>query len=167
MSELFTTSNVEGMYRDHHSWLWGWLRKKLGNTHDAADLAQDTFVRVMVSRRLAGDVGKEPRALLTHIAKGLVVDHWRRKAVESAYLETIMHLPPAQVPSEETKLLILEALIRIDTMLASLPVRTREVFLLAQLEGKTLKQIAEQMQMPLITVRRSIHKALVVCMQAL
>ncbi|MES2531993.1 MAG: RNA polymerase subunit sigma, partial [Pseudomonadota bacterium] len=30
------------LYRDHHGWLQGGLRKKLGNAFDAADLAQDT-----------------------------------------------------------------------------------------------------------------------------
>src|SRR3546814_10729464 len=64
-----------------------WLRKKLGNSFDAADLAHDTFVRLISARR--HDAGPEPRALLTHIAKGLVVDHWRRRALEEAYLAAI------------------------------------------------------------------------------
>jgi len=70
---------VTQIYRDHHGWLSGWLRKKLGNSFDAADLAHDTFVRLMGARVREGG-GAEPRALLTHIAKGLVVDHWRRRA---------------------------------------------------------------------------------------
>jgi RNA polymerase sigma-70 factor (ECF subfamily) len=49
-------------------------------------------------------------------------------------------------------------------MLASLPARTREVFLLAQLDGLTLQQIAERTQIPVITVRRHIHKALMAFM---
>lgn len=36
--------------------------------------------------------------------------------------------------------------------------------MLAQLDGLTLNQIAEQTQTPLITVRRHIHKAMVACM---
>ena len=35
------------LYSDHHGWLVGWLRRRLGNPCDAADLAQDTFVRVL------------------------------------------------------------------------------------------------------------------------
>ena len=34
---------VTQIYRDHHGWLSGWLRKKLGNSFDAADLAHDTL----------------------------------------------------------------------------------------------------------------------------
>ncbi len=34
-------------------------------------------------------MGDEPRVLLTHIAKGLVIDHWRRQSIERAYLEAL------------------------------------------------------------------------------
>lgn len=164
MSDQPFSLTVKTLYGDHHGWLQGWLRRKLGNASDAADLAHDTFLRLMVARSLPRQLGDEPRALLTHIAKGLVIDHWRRQAVETAYLEAIAHLPEPAAPSPETRLLIIEALTRIDAMLTSLPPRTRQVFLLAQLEGMTLHQIAEHLQMPLITVRRYIHKALVACM---
>ncbi|MFT4265649.1 MAG: sigma-70 family RNA polymerase sigma factor [Xenophilus sp.] len=165
-AEIVLQQGVEDLYAGHHGWLQGWLRRRLGNACDAADLAHDTFVRVMASRRLPAHLGEEPRALLTHVAKGLVIDHWRRQEVERAYLGALAHLPEPEAPSSEARLLIIEALMRIDTMLASLPARTREIFLMAQLDGLTLKQIAGCTQMPVITVRRHIHKALVACMAA-
>jgi len=149
------------IYSDHHGWLQSWLRRKLGDAHQAADLAHDTFLRLMSGQR--SSFGAEPRALLTHIAKGLVVDHWRRQDIERAYLEAVACLPEPQVPSAESQYLIIEALLRVDAMLASLPPRTREIFLLAQLDGLTLQEIAERTQTPVITVRRHIHKALVAC----
>ncbi|MBV8624203.1 MAG: RNA polymerase subunit sigma, partial [Herbaspirillum sp.] len=36
--------SIEALYCDHHSWLQGWLRRRLGNSEQAADLAQDTFL---------------------------------------------------------------------------------------------------------------------------
>jgi RNA polymerase sigma-70 factor (ECF subfamily) len=71
------------------------------------------------------------------------------------------------MPSPEERLVMVEALVRVDAMLASLPARTRQVFLLAQLEGLTLQQISEQAGMPVITVRRHIRKALLACMSTL
>lgn len=159
-----TAQQVRTLYANHHGWLYGWLQRKLGNASDAADLAHDAFVRVMVSRQLSGQLGEEPRALLAHIAKGLVIDRWRRQDVEQAYLEAVAHLPEPEAPSPEARLIIIESLMRIDAMLASLPARTRDVFLLAQLEGLTLHQIAERTRTPVITVRRHIHKALMACM---
>ena len=153
---------VESLYSDHHGWLHAWLRRRLGCTEQAADLAQDTFVRLISGRRRAW--GEEPRALLTHIAKGLVIDHWRRQDVERAYLETLAHLPEAVAPSPEEQALILEALVRIDAMLARLPARTREVFLLAQLDGLRYQAIADRLGTSLISVKRHMRSAYAACL---
>ena len=48
------------LYGEHHSWLVGWLRRKLSGSDHAADLAQDTFVRVLSAQRPA--MLLEPRA---------------------------------------------------------------------------------------------------------
>ncbi len=72
------------LYAAHHGWLQGWLRRRLGNGADAADLAQDTFVRILGVRDLAGV--QEPRAYLTTVAKGVLVNWYKRQALERAYL---------------------------------------------------------------------------------
>lgn len=166
MAFFGSASPIEALYTNHHAWLLSWLRRRLGDASDAADLAHDTFVRLMLSSREAA-VGEEPRAFLTHVAKGLVIDLWRRRELERAYLDAIAHLPQAHAPSPEAQLLVVEALLQIDRLLAALAPNTRKIFLLAQLDGLTLQQISDQMSMPVITVRRHIHKALVSCMSAL
>lgn len=152
---------MRGVYAEHHPWLYGWLRRKLGNASDAADIAHDTFLRVIASQRNLGD---EPRALLTHIAKGLVVDHWRRRDVERAYFDAIAHLPRPEVPSAEARLLILEALYRIEAMLCAMPQRTSSIFLLAQLDGLTYGEIADRLGISLATVKRHMRDAFAACL---
>ena len=46
----FDHSALHRLYSEHNGWLKGWLRVRLGNAADAADLAQDTFIRVMTAR---------------------------------------------------------------------------------------------------------------------
>lgn len=164
-SDSLSLPAVEQLYRHHHGWLQGWLHRKLGDSGDAADLAQDTFVRLMAARR-PPVLREEPRALITHIAKGLLVDHWRRRAVQQAYLDAIAHLPEPQVPPPETGLMIVQTLVAIDAMLQRLPAATRDMFLLAQLDGLTLQEISERTGKPVITVRRHLRKALMACMTA-
>ncbi|MGE8451220.1 MAG: sigma-70 family RNA polymerase sigma factor, partial [Pseudomonadales bacterium] len=123
---------VQTLYSHHHGWLNSWLRQRLGNAADAADLAQDTFVRVLQkTERLEL---KAPRAFLRTIARGLVIDHWRREEIERAYLETIAHLPEAEAPSAEARALILELLESIARMLEGLKPKVRQAFLLSQCE---------------------------------
>lgn len=152
------------LYTAHHDWLQGWLRARLGDSAEATDLAQDTFLRLLLAQRRNGALGLRPRALLTHIAKGVLSDHWRHRRVERAYLALLAQLPERITPSSEEQFIVIETLARIDAMLAGLPDITREVFLLAQLDGLTLQQISDKVQMPVITVRRHIRKALLAAM---
>lgn len=154
---------IEHLYIEHHGWLQGWLRSRLNNAADAADLAQDTFVRVL-QRRHANPL-LEPRAYLRTVARGLVIDLWRRRDIERAWLETLAHLPEDEVPSPEVSALAIESLMAIDRLLDQLPVRTREAFLLAQLDGMTCPAIAERLGVSLSTVERDIAKALHHCYQ--
>ena len=78
---------VSDLYRAHHSWLTGWLRVRVDDRHDAADLAQDTFIRVLQSNVAA--TLREPRSYLATIARGLLIDLWRRRALEQAYLQVL------------------------------------------------------------------------------
>lgn len=154
---------VQALYCEHHGWLHRWLDRKLGNASDAADLAHDTFMRLLARPNATG-FGAEPRALLTHIAKGLMVDKWRRQEVERAYLETLAHLPEQDVPSPETRWLILETLYRIEAMLWDLPPKTRQAFLMSQIDGLTYPQIAEALGVSLVSVKRYMREAFLACL---
>lgn len=93
----------------------------------------------------------------------MVIDHWRRRELERAWLETLASLPEPEAPAPETRLIFLEALIEIDRLLDSLKPRVRTAFLLAQLDGLTCPQIAERLGVSLSTVERYITKALYSC----
>ncbi|MBK1674800.1 hypothetical protein CKO35_16195 [Ectothiorhodospira shaposhnikovii] len=96
---------VADLYQSHHDWLCGWLYRKVGNACDAADIAQSTFLRLLTRHHSVHL--NEPRAYLATIARGLVVDHWRRRELEHAWLETLAAMPEPEAPSPETRLLFL------------------------------------------------------------
>lgn len=153
--------SISHLYSSHHGWLHGWLRKKLGCTHHAADLAQDTFVRMLV--RCDYQALREPRAYLTTIANGLLIDHWRRQELERAWLEALASQPEPITPSPEYRALILEALLQVDRMLESLSDKVRQAFLLAQIHGYTYKQIAEELQVSDRMVKKYMAQAMLAC----
>jgi RNA polymerase sigma factor (sigma-70 family) len=158
-------NTVTSLYENHHSWLQTWLRKKLGNAFDAADLAHDTYVRIMVSG--ATPQPAQSRQFLTQIANGLMIDLFRRRQIEAAYLEAIGFLPEAQVPSEETRAIIIEALIEVDTLLNTISAKARVAFLLCKLDGLTYREIAAKMGVSLSSVEKYIVTALEACYQAM
>ncbi|WP_455920808.1 sigma-70 family RNA polymerase sigma factor [Pseudomonas putida] len=152
---------VHSLYSHHHGWLNAWLRSRLGNAADAADLAQDTFLRLL--QRTERLELSAPRAFLRTIARGLVIDHWRREELQRAYLETIAHLPADQVPSLEERALLLELLEGIARLLDGLKPKVRKAFLLSQCEGVAHKDIAAQMGISLRSVERYVADALYHC----
>ncbi|HZG18868.1 MAG TPA: sigma-70 family RNA polymerase sigma factor [Herbaspirillum sp.] len=162
-------STVQHLYLAHHNWLQSLLRSKLRDSHQAADLAHDTFVAILKSSTRSAHLEalREPRAYLRTVAHGVLVDFFRRRALESAYLEALAALPETAAPSPEERLLILEALHRIDALLDALPAKTRTVFLLSQLEGQGYSQIAETMAISSRTVKRHMQAAFTACLEAM
>jgi len=150
------------LYRDHRSWLHGWLSGRVGCRETAADLTQDTFIRLLQDRDLAAL--REPRAFLTTVARGLAANWFRRQSLERAYLDQLAALPEGVVPSLEDQALVREALQQIDAMLDGLPVAARQVFLLAQFEGLRYEAIAQRLHLSLSTVKRHMKRALVACL---
>lgn len=157
--------SIDTLYRDHHGWLHGWLRKRLGDREQAADIAQDTFLRLLLSGRLPSI--DEGRSYLAQIARNLVIDQWRRQRIERAYLESIAHLAEPESPSLETRALVVETLLQIDAMLDAMPARVREAFLLSQFEGLTYPQIAERLQISVSSVQKYMLRAITACYQVL
>lgn len=159
---------ISALYAGHHSWLQGWLRRRLGNACDAADLAQDTFVRLLVAPDDSPEKQRawqldEPRAYLTVVAKRLLANLYRRRSLEQAYLETLAQLPEPLAPSPEQRAILLESLQRIDAMLDGLPAVVRSAFLMAQLEGLEQAEIAQRLRISERTVRRHLTQALARC----
>ncbi|PVX76942.1 sigma-70 family RNA polymerase sigma factor [Paraburkholderia unamae] len=156
---------VEALYRAHHGWLHGWLRRKLGCAHYASDLAHDTFARLL--DREEPIEAREPRAFLTTVAQRVLYNHWRREEVERAYLEALAQVPEALAPSPEEQTVLLETLCEIDKRLDGLPVIVKRAFLLAQLDGATHAEIAATLDISLATTKRYLVKAAAQCFFAL
>jgi RNA polymerase sigma-70 factor (ECF subfamily) len=152
------------LYEAHHGWLRTWLRRRLGCADKAADIAHDTFLRVL--SQSAPEPLHSPRAYLSTIAHGLVVSHWRRQDLERAYLEALAQQPELSAPSPETRALAIEALVAIDALLATLPERARRAFLMSQLDGLTYREIGAQIGVSERMVKKYMARAMLHCLNA-
>jgi RNA polymerase sigma factor (sigma-70 family) len=156
---------VGSLYRDHREWLFGWLRRYQACPHRAEDLSQDTFMRLLKRNDLNGL--REPRALLATVARGLLIDHFRRSALERAYLDELTLQPEAQQPSAEEQMLTLEALHEIDRLLGDLSSKARAAFLHSRLDGLTHAEIAARLGVSVPRVRQYLAQGLRQCYIAL
>lgn len=148
------------LYSDHHSWLVQWLQRRVHCVQEAADLAQDTFMRLL--KQCPAEL-QEPRAFLATVARSVLIDHCRRMSLERAYLDTLALLPEPVTPSPEERAIVLQALEQIDRMLDGLGVRARSAFLLAQLDGLTYKEVALRLGVSLSSVEKYMATAFAHC----
>ncbi|OEZ88355.1 putative RNA polymerase sigma factor FecI [Janthinobacterium sp. HH104] len=149
--------DIATLYADHHGWLQGWLRKKLGSTACAADVAQDTFMRLL--DREDAVAAREPRAFLATVAQRVLFNHYRRQKLEQAYLDVLAQLPPLHAPSPEDRALLLATVFELDRMLDGLPPPVKRAFLLRQLDELPQEDIARQLGISLATVKRHLQRA--------
>ncbi len=153
------------MYRDHRSWLLAWLRRNIACPQRAEDLSQDTFVRLLGRDEL--NTPRQPRAFLVAIAKGLLFDHFRRAALEQAYLSELMLIPEGEQPSPEEQHLILEDLRAIDHLLGKLSSKARAAFLYSRVDGLGHAEIAEKLGVSVPRVRQYLAQGIRQCYVAL
>ncbi|QIL83737.1 sigma-70 family RNA polymerase sigma factor [Diaphorobacter sp. HDW4A] len=156
------------MYAVHNGWLIAWLHRKLGNRHDAADIAQDTFTRLCTGNRVQtlAEV-REPRAYLVTVARRLMLNHLERRSLEQAYLESLQWLPEESVLSVEERAILLETLAQLDALLNELPMKVRTAFLLSQLDGLAYEAIATHLNVSVRTVTRYMAQGFRQCLRVM
>ncbi len=161
-AKLSTREQVfTALYAGHQRWLQGWLAKKTGCPHRAADLVQEAFLRVF---HLAEPENlREPRAFLTTTATRLIIDQERRRKIERAFLEEMARLvetSPRAYASPEELLQATQTLHAVVTMLAGLAEKPRRAFLLRHLDGLMHAEIAEELKVSVSMVKQYLAQAM-------
>lgn len=159
---------LASLYANHHRWLRNWLRQRMGNSEHAADLAHDTFIRILTNHAQLSHL-REPRAYLRTIANRLMIDHSRRQRVEQAWLENWINVyeEDAVTCSAEKVAEITELLTTIARLLEGMPEKVRNAFIWSRLEGLTYAEIATRLNVSGSSVKQYIARALLHCHELL
>jgi RNA polymerase sigma factor (sigma-70 family) len=145
------------------------LRRRLSflRVADVEDVVSEVLARAYASdnwRRM--DQG---RALVFQIARNLLVDAARRRAIVSidfvADLEAF-HLQSAE-PSPEASAAARDELRRLQRVLEALPPQARRVFLMRRVQDLSPQQIAVELRLSVSTVEKHLAKAMVAVTRAL
>ncbi|HBR98840.1 MAG TPA: RNA polymerase subunit sigma [Gammaproteobacteria bacterium] len=163
--ELVLQQQVQHLYAENHGWLLRRLRARLDCSQQAADFAQDTFVRILAGHNASERIEiREPRSYLATIANRVLIDHFRRRALEKAYLEALQSQPEAVVIAPEERLALLQCLHALDDMLSGLGSNVKRAFLLSQLQGLPYAEIAQQLGVSVSSVKKYMAKATSRCL---
>ena len=152
------------LYAAHHGWLTHWLQGRLRCPQDAADLSQDTFLRLILGEQSL-EALRDPRAYLMVIASRLMINRHHRRQVEEEALRQVALLVetrdergPAEIAAARDLLVTVLKL-----LVDELPEKPRRAFLMARLEGLTYRQIARRLSVSESSVKQYLAKAFAHC----
>lgn len=155
-------NDLATMYSEHSSWLQAFLWRKLGNSFDACDLAQDVFLNLL-KRQQRFDSAIEARAYMGQMARNLCTDLWRRRAVEQAWLDALAARPESFTPSVEHRAIIVETICEIAAMLSRLPEKVSRAFIMAHMHGMPYCDIAMELGVSERMIKKYIAQAMLHC----
>ncbi|MFM0755541.1 sigma-70 family RNA polymerase sigma factor [Paraburkholderia strydomiana] len=148
-------------FRASYGWLRAKLQRRLGSPADAEDLASSSFEELAGVDDLRGV--REPRAFLTVIAQRLTFEMWRRRDLERAYQNALLHAEEPTAPSAESIVEISQALFLVDKALNGLSPKAKSAFIYSQIDGLTYPEIAARLGVSTSMVRKYIAQALTRC----
>lgn len=151
--------------------LLNFLSRAVNNREAAADLAQESYARVLAMQQ-DGVTIAEPRALLYRTARNLVIDQHRRDTVRGVPFEPDHHDPdscaldalaaPAAL-EPETAAMSAQGVAALLAVIGDLPLRCRQAFILHKFDGLSQVAVAQQMGISVTMVERHIRHAMQAC----
>ena len=158
------------MLTHYYRELLNFLARAVDDRHAAADLAQESYVRVLALQQ-SGQQVTEPRALLYRVARNLVIDQHRRGAVRSHDSDgaddeadgSLAMLAAPDVFEPETAAISSQGVEAMLAAIAELPLRCREAFILHKFDGLSQAAVARQMDISVTMVERHIKLAMQAC----
>ena len=145
------------VYRDHLEYVWRTLRRFGVAPKDLEDLAHEVFL--VVHRRLADyDRARPMRPWLFGIAFRIASEH-RRKVARRSEDADADELPAASDASPEQQAVQRQAIQLAHRALATLDDDARAVFLLAELDGFAVTEVAHSLEIPVNTAYTRLRRA--------
>lgn len=158
-----TDKSLEALFRSSRKDLQRYFQRRLASSEIAADLTQETFLRVLRSGQAAEL--RQPRAFLFRAASNLLADHFRhagnRAIKDISETEWREHRDPS--PSPEATILSREELKILERAVADLPPRGREVLSLHKFQGLSYAEIAARLGISKNTVVVHMVRSLAFC----
>lgn len=148
----------EKIYQTYAGRLYGNLLKLVKSESIAQEILQDVFLKIWDSRTTI-DTEKSFRSFLFKIAENKVFDYYRKAARDKKkQAEFIANALAGYDPGDET-IFAEEKSAILQKAIESLPAQRQQVFRLCKLEGKSYKEVSEQLGISVSTISDHIVKA--------
>ena len=147
-----------GLYLSHRGALVNYASGIVGDRAQAEDVVQEAYIRFSATNAAAIT---HPVSYLYRIVRNVALDWARRSTLEpSAAPPESFETVPHDAPTAEDIVLHRDELRVLGEALAELPERTRLAFTLYRLEGRTLQQVADQLDVSVVRAHQLVKEAI-------
>jgi len=149
-------------YNTHHQQLQKYLFRQVRSQDVAEELTQETYLRFL--KQSANHEILDLKAFLFTIAANLVCDYYRniKREQQREFVPLDPDFPDSKLGTED--ILVKQALeAELQHAIASLPEKTKEIFLLYRVDGLSYKQISVRLEISERTVEYHLRQALILC----
>jgi RNA polymerase sigma-70 factor (ECF subfamily) len=153
---------IERLFREHNEALIRFLLGRCRSYQEAREVAQEAYVRLLNLDE--PDAVSYLRSFLFRTAANIAIDRQRREEVHgraAADLPDFHNFVDVRTP--ERQLLGEEAMARLQRMVAAMPPKCREAFVLNQFYGKDFAVVARELSISESMVRKYVARALTAC----
>ncbi len=156
----------DALFEEYGQKLFGFAMKYMKSEPEAEDLVQEVFVRVWEKRKsLKSDYSF--KSYLFTIALNQIRKFFNKKAIALHYFAEMKYMEPDSDNNMVKSIDYASILEQVDRIVDKLPERKRLIFLKSRKEGKSSKEIAEELQITVGTVDNQVSDALRIIRNAL
>ena len=141
-----------------------YLRARLANEEDAAELAQETYLRLLRVKRL--DLIRHPQAYLYRIARNLLYELYTSRRIDTD-TEIDFDLIQSEEPTPEELAILTVRREQIEEAMKELSPKCRAALLLHWHEGLTQAEIGERLKLSRQMVQKYLAQGLAHCQKRL
>lgn len=147
-------------FTDHYDDVARYASGKTSGSVDAHDVVQDAYLRVM--RLPHPENILAPKHFLFRLVRNLIIDRVRKQQVRDRHLVTFDHAEPVAdlSPAPDRAVVTQEQRALLEAALATLPERSREIFILNAYGHMSYAEIAEHMAISKSAVAKHLAKSM-------
>jgi len=143
----------EEFYKKYFTALCLFANSRIRDPELAREQVQEVFLSVWKNRAKL-EIRESAKSYLYRAVLNRIINHFKHKKIEAAYLESI------EGDSRATNQAEFDLEEKLFKLIEDLPARRKEVFVLSRFEGLRYKEIAERMNISLKTVEGQMSQAL-------
>lgn len=148
---------ISQSYIDFHTAIYNYIKNRINNTEDAADLAQDTYVRLLDYKAMLRQ--ETVKSFIFTIARNLVIDYIRRHYRKQEVSANMYEFSKDYTESAENELFANDLLKLENGMMMTLPKQRKLIYYMDRFEEKSADEISQTLQISKRTVESHLFSS--------